>query len=149
MFDTPERQAFMKEAVQHGIASGLSVPISGLPSEAGLISFANPESTPPAQLHSVHTVGMAYLLAAYLHEAVRRLVLAPMQPDTAAPDLTQRETKCLRWWANGKTGQQIAELMHISEAGVRFHMHNLKRKLGVRTKHQAISRAILLRLVME
>lgn len=147
IFDTPERKIFMEDARASGIGSGFSVPISGFPNEIALASIANPEISKDAQAHSAHLAGTLYVLSSYMHEAIRRLVFAPPQESTEPPRLTLRELECLRWWAGGKMAAQIAEIMKISQSGVHFHFQNLKRKLGVRTKHQAIARAILLGIV--
>ncbi len=147
IFDTPERKIFMEEARACGIGTGFSVPIGGLPNEIALASIANPEITKDAQAHSAHMAGALYVLSSYMHEAIRRLVFAPPQSSVEPPRLTQRELECLRWWAGGKIAAQIADIMNISQSGVHFHLQNLKRKLGVRNKHQAIARAILLGIV--
>lgn len=147
IFDTPERKIFMEEARACGIGSGFSVPIGGLPNEIALASIANPEITQDAQAHSAHLAGTLYVLSSYMHEAIRRLVFAPPQNSAEPPRLTPRELECLRWWAGGRMAAQIAEIMKISLAGVHFHLQNIKHKLGVRTKHQAIARAILLGIV--
>ncbi|MDP2433846.1 MAG: LuxR family transcriptional regulator [Pseudomonadota bacterium] len=146
-FDSPERKLFMEDARSYGLGSGLSVPIGTLSNEMALVSIANPEINADARTHSAHVVGTVYVMSAYLHEAVRRLVLAPPAYDLEPPILTPRELECLRRWANGKTAVQIGDLMKISVSGVHFHMQNIRRKLGVRSKHQAIARAILQGLI--
>ena len=147
IFDTPERKIFMEDARACGIGSGFRVPIGGLPNEIALASIANPEISKDAQAHSVHLAGTLYVLSSYMHEAIRRLVFAPPQASVEPPRLTPRELECLRWWVGGKMAVQIADILKISLAGVHFHLQNLKRKLGVRTKYQAIARAILLGIV--
>lgn len=146
-FDSPARKEFMEEARSYGLGSGLSIPIGTLSNEMALVSIANPETNAEARAHSAHVVGTLYVMSSYLHEAFRRLVISSSAEDTEPPKLTQRELECMRWWASGKTAVQISDLMNISEAGVHFHMQNLRRKLGVRTKHQAIARAVLQGLI--
>lgn len=147
MFDTAQRKVFMEESQAHGLGTGLSVPVRGASSEIAGFSLSNPERAQDAIIHSVHLAGTLYVLSSYMHETIRRLVFAPPQDEAEAPLLTPRELECLRWWAGGKMAVQIADIMNISLAGVYFHMQNLKRKLGVRSKHQAIARAILLGMV--
>lgn len=146
-FDTPSRKLFMEEARASGVGSGVSVPVGCLASETALVSIANPEFNQDALSHSVHAVGTLYVLSSYMHEAIRRLVFAPLAGASAPQSLTPRELECLRWWTGGKSAPQISVIMRISEDTVHFHMKNTKRKLGVRSKHQAIARAILLGLV--
>ncbi len=147
IFDTPERKIFMEEARSHGLGSGLSVPVGGRPNEEAGLSLANPEISKDALEHSAHVAGTQFVLSSYMHEAIRRLVFAPSPDEGARPRLTPREMQCLRWWVGGKTAVQIGNIMKISVPGVYFHMQNIKQKLGVRSKHQAIARAILLGLV--
>lgn len=142
-FDTPERRVLMEEARAYGLGSGLSVPVGGQPNEVALVSVANPEINKAAQAHSVHLVGALYVLSSYIHESVRRLVSVSPKESFEPPPFTPRELECLRWWVGGKMATQIAEIMKISLSSVHFHLRNIKRKLGVRTKHQAIARAIL------
>jgi len=147
MFDTPDRKIFMEEALSHGLGSGLSVPVRGASNETAGFSLSNPDRTKDAHMHSVQLSGTLYVLSSYMHETIRHLVFTPPQDEANIPSLTPRELECLRWWVGGKKAVQIADIMKISLAGVYFHMQNLKRKLGVRSKHQAIARAILLGMV--
>ncbi len=147
IFDTPERKQFMEEARSHGLGSGLSVPVGGRPNEEAGLSLANPEICKDALEHSAQIAGTQFVLSAYIHEAVRRLVFAASLKEGNRPQFTPREMQCLRWWAGGKTAVQIGDIMKISVPGVYFHMQNIKQKLGVRRKHQAIARAILLGIV--
>jgi DNA-binding CsgD family transcriptional regulator len=142
-FDNPERQQFMEVARSYGLGSGLSVPIGSLANETALVSIANPEINADALAHSVQLAGTLFVMSSYMHEAVRRLVFATTPESSDPPVLTPREQECMRWWAAGKTAVQISDIMNISLPGVHFHMQNLRRKLGVRNKHQAIARAIL------
>ena len=52
-------------------------------------------------------------------------------PQSAAATLTGREAECLRWMSLGKTGVEIAKITGISPRTVRYHLKNVKKKLGV------------------
>jgi DNA-binding CsgD family transcriptional regulator len=58
--------------------------------------------------------------------------------------LTRREIQCLKWAAAGKTGAEMAQIVHISLPTVRFHLANATRKLGVFGLSQAVHRATTL-----
>ena len=47
------------------------------------------------------------------------------------PALTARESEVLRLLAEGRTAARIGEELHLSEATVKTHLHNLYEKLGV------------------
>ncbi|MBD2480726.1 response regulator transcription factor [Planktothrix sp. FACHB-1365] len=57
-------------------------------------------------------------------------------------DLTQREQEILALIADGKTNQEIANLLHITLGTVRSHVHAILQKLEVRDRTQAAILAI-------
>jgi DNA-binding NarL/FixJ family response regulator len=64
-----------------------------------------------------------------------------------AADLTSREQQVLELLSEGHTMRQIATRLSISPRTVETHVAKLYRKLGVRTRVQAVSRAATLGLV--
>ena len=52
--------------------------------------------------------------------------------------LTEREAEVLKMVALGKTDPEIAQRLAISERTVRYHLHNMYRKLGVNRRCEAI-----------
>lgn len=64
-----------------------------------------------------------------------------------AADLTSRERQVLELLSEGQTMRQIATRLGISPRTVETHVAKLYRKLGVRTRVQAVSRAATLGLV--
>ena len=63
---------------------------------------------------------------------------------SAPARLTRREIQCLKWAAAGKTGAEIAQIVHIALPTVRFHLTNATRKLHVFGLSQAVHRATTL-----
>ena len=61
--------------------------------------------------------------------------------------LTGRERECLLWLARGMRNDQIAERMSIRPVTVALHLANSRRKLGARTREQALVSAVQLGLV--
>ena len=55
--------------------------------------------------------------------------------------LTQRERQCLAWISDGKTMQDIAELLDVSPRGVKFHLDNARRNLAALTLPHAVALA--------
>jgi DNA-binding NarL/FixJ family response regulator len=64
-----------------------------------------------------------------------------------AADLTSREQQVLELLSDGHTMRQIATRLGISPRTVETHVAKVYRKLGVRTRVQAVSRAATLGLV--
>lgn len=56
--------------------------------------------------------------------------------------LSRQEAACLRWIGAGKTDTEISAIMGIAPRTVRFHVGNAKKKLGVRTRLQAVAARI-------
>lgn len=67
--------------------------------------------------------------------------------DNDTPSLTKRETEILQKIADGKTSQEIAELLFISPRTVDTHRANLIQKLGVKNSAGLVRYAIENQLV--
>jgi DNA-binding NarL/FixJ family response regulator len=67
--------------------------------------------------------------------------------DNDTPNLTKRETEILQKIADGKTSQEIAELLFISPRTVDTHRANLIQKLGVKNSAGLVRYAIENQLV--
>ncbi|MEL6234462.1 MAG: LuxR C-terminal-related transcriptional regulator [Pseudomonadota bacterium] len=80
------------------------------------------------------------LLAFALQFAISRLaqLASPVEPL-----LTPREADCLLHLAQGQRNARIAEQLGISTATVEMHLANARRKLGAKTREQAVALAIM------
>lgn len=58
-------------------------------------------------------------------------------------NLNDREIETLMWAARGKTSEEIATILEISERTVNFHLNNARTKLGVATRIQAAVKATI------
>lgn len=70
-----------------------------------------------------------------------RTLKAPLQPQHA--QLTDRERDCLALVADGKSDWEISVILSIAKTTAHAHVENAKRKLGARTRAQAVARLIL------
>lgn len=61
---------------------------------------------------------------------------------TERPALTDREGEVLRLLAEGLTASRIGEQLHLSEATIKTHLHNLYDKLGVSDRAAAVATAM-------
>ena len=61
--------------------------------------------------------------------------------------ITLREGECLSWAAVGKTANEIADLLHISEHTVHYHTKNTVKKLNASNKTHAVVIAILAKYI--
>lgn len=77
--------------------------------------------------------------AAGLTLAERTAMLHGPREDT--PKLTGREYDCLAYVAAGKSDWEISVILNLSQATVRFHVDNARRKLDATTRTHAVARA--------
>jgi DNA-binding CsgD family transcriptional regulator len=56
--------------------------------------------------------------------------------------MTGDERELLRWLADGKRAEEIAELMHLSVASVKQHIYRLKNKTGASTTASMVANAL-------
>jgi two-component system NarL family response regulator len=69
--------------------------------------------------------------------------------EEAAPALTRREQEILALIAEGKTNQEIAQMLYIAPGTVRVHVHAILQKLDVRDRTQAAVLAVQKKLISE
>lgn len=135
----------MDEAGDFGLKSGISMPVHSPHGELGVLSFALNQQPTTANAVTQHALLYIQLLAAHLHEAVRRVF--GILDDYAKPQLTLREQDCLRWAADGKTSWEISQLLKMSERTVNFHLNNTMLKLDVCNRQHAVAKAALQGLI--
>ncbi|MBX9913340.1 MAG: LuxR C-terminal-related transcriptional regulator [Pseudomonadaceae bacterium] len=64
-------------------------------------------------------------------------------------DVSHREQEILRFVAAGLSNRDIAQAVHLSEATIKWHLHNLFAKLGVRSRTQAVLKGKAMGLLNE
>jgi DNA-binding NarL/FixJ family response regulator len=79
--------------------------------------------------------------------ALGRMARLAREGAEVAAELTHRERQVLELLSDGRTMRQIATRLGISPRTVETHVGKIYRKLGVRTRVQAVSRAASLGLV--
>lgn len=135
----------MNEAAAFGLRAGISMPIHSPQGEFGVLSFALDAASPHASDVTRHALPRIQLLAAYLHEAVRRV--SGRGQGVQGRTLTERERECLRWAADGKTSSEIAQILNMAESTANFHLRNAMLKLDVSNRQHAVAKAALQGLI--
>ena len=91
------------------------------------------------------------LITPHLHLALMRAVAAEQKSANPAeprrPKLSERQREILRWINQGKTNKEIAQLLSITEKNVKYHVEQIFTKLEVRSRAQAVSKAMLIGLI--
>ena len=71
----------------------------------------------------------------------------PIQEAQTLKPLTCREREILQWSADGKSVQDISDILQLSKSAVDFHMKNAISKLSAPNKTAAVARAALMGLL--
>lgn len=91
------------------------------------------------------------LITPHLHFALMRAVAADHQfGKSAGPKkrpLSERQREILRRMNQGKTNKEIAQLLSMTEKNVKYHVEQIFTKLEVRSRAQAVSKAMLIGLL--
>ena len=87
-------------------------------------------------------------LAEQLREQCRRLSI-DLETFDENQDVSHREREILRFVAAGLSNRDIAQAVHLSEATIKWHLHNLFAKLGVRSRTQAVLKGKSMGLLSE
>jgi NarL family two-component system response regulator LiaR len=86
--------------------------------------------------------GVPYLpagIAKKLFTGIRKLK-APVRDSINEP-LTARQEEILALLGEGRSDQEIGQVLHLSEATVRSHVHRILQRLGVENRAQAVAYA--------
>jgi DNA-binding CsgD family transcriptional regulator len=125
---------------QRGWQEGFAVPIHGPGGYLGLVSFAGGSAT-----LSVADRALLLALAHAAHQRGKALYGAKID---AAINLSRRELQAMRWVSRGKTDAQIGAILKLSATTVHYYVEQAKRKLGVRSRSQAVSELALRELLL-
>jgi NarL family two-component system response regulator LiaR len=106
--------------------------------KAGALGYLLKDSSPDDLVRAIRQVHRG---ESSLHPTIARKLLQemsrPMQKPPTADPLTEREVEVLRLVAQGRSNQDIADELVISEATVRTHVSNILSKLHLASRTQA------------
>jgi DNA-binding NarL/FixJ family response regulator len=100
----------------------------------------------------VTAIRTVYRGESYLQPSVAKMVLQNYQQTNEEPakndmGLTERERQVLKLVAEGRTSQEIADLLYLSKKTVMCHRANIYQKLGTHNRTELIKYAMHLGLV--
>ena len=118
-------------AKEYGCIEGICIPMRAADGAAGIVTMVGdrPEFAPDEFRDLVAIGSLVFRRAESINHSADRA--------QGAPILTLREIDLLPFLVQGHSDREIAALNHISEATVRFHLKNVRTKIG------AVSRAHL------
>lgn len=138
----PAERKFYETAGSFGLRSGISYPIHGSMGEFGILNFAKDDID--LADYDVRHQSMLALIRDYVYESSNKFArVSKREVAVNAPtSLTPRELECVKWVMVGKSSWEISQILKCSEATINFHIVNLKKKFKVRTRQQAVVKAI-------
>lgn len=130
---------FLTDAVKHGVGrQGYSIPITDKVKRRALVSVTS----------MLPDVGWRRLTKRFadewgaLAQLIHGIAIAELYGERdPVPALTRREIECLHWTALGKSHQDIAVILSLSEFTVRDYTKSARLKLGCATLSAAVTRA--------
>ena len=129
-----------------GIAEqGLTIPVRGPFGDIGLLSVTRSCSDREWNLLKGSILGELQNAAVHLHDHV--MTTSALTRKLAHPSLSAREIEVLQWIAAGKSQQDVADILSISNRTVEVHLRSSRTKLAALTTSQAVARAIGLSLI--
>lgn len=115
--------------LKYGISSGINSPCNRMGS---LITFSNSKD-----YFEEHQKEIMDAIIPHLHQALVRIYRV-LKTNISSP-LTAREMDIVHWIKEGKTNWEISTILNISERTVKFHLDNIKEKLGAVSKTHAVA----------
>ncbi|MGH2447687.1 MAG: LuxR family transcriptional regulator [Chloroflexota bacterium] len=137
---TEPQKLILADAAGYGLTHGYTVPLhlSWLPGNLR----ASCSVVPDGDRIDTGSYVAIEVLAKYFYFFVSRAFAPWLTP--AHIELTPRERQCLVLVAQGKGDWVIGRLLGMGESTAHFHVEQLKRRLGVTTRPQAVAQALMI-----
>lgn len=135
----PDEAVMFAEAAEHGLTDGFITPIKGLDGSLWAVLLAGSD----AEAADPDTRAAAHLLSLYYGSLAQRIRRAEQQRLAEPVQLSPRQVECLKWVRQGKSSNDIGDLLGLSGRTVDHYLADACRRLGVRTRHQAVIDAAL------
>lgn len=142
-------QAGLRQVMVHGVAR----PERPHELETLFVLVARTGQTAPGQAQILELI-LPHLHSTFLRtQGVERgmgnvpVRVAPAPSEPAMPSLTAREIQILHWVREGKSNQEVGQLLNISALTVKNHIQNILRKLGANNRAHAVTLAVRMRIL--
>lgn len=133
-----ESSDLVDAALAYGWREVMGIPIHGPGDYVGLVTMSSME---PVSL-SVADRAVIQAMAHAIHERCHKTIGFGTRTKPMAT-LTARELECMRWVAAGKSDAEIASIVGISPSTAHFHVEKVKKKLGTRSRTEAVALLLL------
>jgi DNA-binding CsgD family transcriptional regulator len=141
---SPEQQAVLHH-YKKDVSGGVTVPVLHA-GKTGYVSWCSRKREGLARRYD-SSLGSIHLISHTFMRQLDRMQAQGSDRDDSqgacrrgkGAVLTRREAECLTWAAQGKTSQEIAQVLHRSMETVEFHLSNVMLKLGARNRAHAVA----------
>lgn len=142
----PRVKQLFGESVEFGIGrQGLTVPIRGTKGEFALFNVTSDLSDPDWQQAKLPLIRDLQVIGHTMH--AKACVIGGAEPPDYQKRLTARERECLTWCAVGKTSEDIATILGISEGVVRIHLQSAQHKMNCLNRTHTVAKAMVYKLI--
>ena len=132
-FRKRQRRVFL-EGRDFKISQGYSIPVCGPDGDIGVFSVSGPRDADLKEvIRGVDAV--LQLKAVEIHDGLMSQLFA--DENNKHITLSPRERECLLWTIEGKTAEDIAQILCVSSSTINYHLSNVIRKYGACNKHHA------------
>lgn len=139
-------QTVFRAAHDFGIAEqGITIPVRGPYGDIGMFSVTRDCSDREWKLLKSSILGDLQTAAVHLHDHVMQI--SALGRTLMHASLSAREVEVLQWVAAGKSQQDVADILSISNRTIEVHLRSCRTKLAALTTSQAVGRAIRLGLI--
>ncbi|MCA2380133.1 autoinducer binding domain-containing protein [Agrobacterium genomosp. 3 str. RTP8] len=126
---------FRDQAIEHGIRSGVTIPVEGSFGSTMMLTFASSAQT--ADVSKLQDAQKAIRAVLAIHYRLKIIAATTI----VAPKrlLSPREAMCLMWAAKGKSAPETAVLTGINPRTVQHYLDSARRKLEAATVPQLVA----------
>jgi DNA-binding CsgD family transcriptional regulator len=142
----PRVKQMFGEAGEFGVGrQGLTFPIRGAKGESALFSVTS--DLPDGEWQDARRTYVRdfQIIAHTIHS--KGLRIGGAAPPDYSNKLTPRQRECLTWCAVGKTSEDIATILGISEGVVRIHLQSAQHKLNCLNRTHTVAKAMAYKLI--
>lgn len=138
---------FFGEAIEFGVGrNGLTIPVRGPRGDRSIFVVTSDDTAVEWEKRKRSLMRDIVLVAQYVHQQAMTEA-GVYRPLASEVKLAPREAECLRWAAAGKTVQDIAVILNISERVTRGYLDTARHKLNALNVAHAVGRAVSLGLI--
>lgn len=134
----PKGKLILDEAREFGLANGFVTPSLHLDGSISTVLLVGRHIDD----QDTDVRAAAHILSIYYSSIGRRIHLGSIH-GAAMPILSQRQLECLKWVRQGKSSNDIGDILGLSAHTVNEYIAGACSRLGVRTRTQAVAEAAL------